>query len=73
MSLIKELQQLIQTDREVAGRVILVSGTSMVIATASGQIEVPSDFNLQPGDLVTVENGRVAKKQRDNDAPVFFV
>jgi hypothetical protein len=73
MSLIKELQQLIKTDSPISGRVVSVSSTSTVIVTASGQMEVSSDSNLQPGDLVTVENGRVAKKQRGGNVPTYSV
>ena len=73
MSQIKKLQRLIQSDGSVAGQVISVSGTSTMIATASGQMEVPSDSNLQPGDLVTVENGLVAKKQRGSNVPTYSV
>jgi hypothetical protein len=73
MSLVKELQRLIQTDGSVAGQVISVSSTSTVVATASGQMEVPSDSNLQSGDLVTVKNGRVTKKQRGGNVPTYYV
>jgi hypothetical protein len=73
MSLIKELQQIIQTDGVVTGRVISVSGTSVVVATASGQIEVSADGDLRIGDLVTVDTGRATKKQRNGDTQVFLV
>jgi hypothetical protein len=73
MSLIKELQQLIKTDGEVAGRVIAASDTSVVVATASGQIEVSANGDLRIGDLVTVDAGRATKKQRNGDAQVFLV
>jgi hypothetical protein len=36
MSLLKELQHLIQTYSPTSGRVILVSDTSVVVAAASG-------------------------------------
>ena len=73
MSLIKELQQIIQTNGVVAGRVISVSGTSVVVATSSGQMEVSADGDLHIGDLVTVDTGRTTKKQRSGDATVYFV
>jgi hypothetical protein len=49
MSLVKELQQLIQTDGVVTGRVIAIIGTSMVVATASGQIGVSVNGDLHVG------------------------
>jgi hypothetical protein len=73
MSLVKELQRLIQMDGAVSGRVISVSGTKVVVATASGQVEVMANGNLNPGDLVVVDAGRAIKKQRGGNAPVFFV
>jgi hypothetical protein len=73
MSLIKELQRLVQTDGTVAGRVISVSGSSVVVATASGQIEVSADGDLRIGDLVTIDAGRATKKQRNGDTQVFLV
>lgn len=73
MSLIKELQQFVQIDGEVSGRVISVSGTSVVVATDAGQVEVSSSSNLYVGDMVTVEAGRATKKQRGGDVSVYFV
>ena len=73
MSIIKKLQQIIQTDRLVSGRIIAVSGTSMVVATTSGQIEVSATGDLQVGDLVTVDTGQATKKQRGGDSQVYFV
>ena len=73
MSLIKELQQLIQTDGVVAGRVMTVSGTNVVVATASGQMEVSANGNLLVGDLVTVDAGQATKKQRGGENTVYFV
>ena len=73
MSLIKELQQLIITDGVVAGRVISVSDTGVVVATASGQTEVSANSDLRVGDLVTVDSGHATKKQRDSNEAAFFV
>ena len=73
MSLIKELQRLVQTDGTVAGRVISVSGSSVVVATASGQMEVSANGDIRIGDLVTVDTGRATKKQRNGDTQVFLV
>ena len=73
MSLIKELQQLIQTDIPISGRVISVSGTSVGVATASGQMEMSATENLVSGDLVTVDAGRATKKQRNGDTQVFLI
>jgi hypothetical protein len=73
MSLIKELQRLVQTDGTVAGRVISVSGSSVVVATASGQMEVSANGDIRIGDLVTVDTGRATKKQRNDDTQVFLV
>jgi hypothetical protein len=71
MSLIKELQQLIQTDSPISGRVIAVSGTNVVVATASGQIEVSTNSNLHVGELVTIDAGQAIKKQRGDFAKVY--
>ena len=73
MSLVKELQQLIQTDGVVTGRVISVIGTSVVVATSSGQMEVSANGDLSVEDLVTVDAGRATKKQRGDDCTVYFV
>jgi hypothetical protein len=73
MSLIKELQRLTQTDGEVVGRVVAVVNTGVVVATASGQIEVSANGDFRIGDLVTVDAGRATKKQRNGDAQVFLV
>ncbi|MBF0448824.1 MAG: hypothetical protein HQL67_11540 [Magnetococcales bacterium] len=73
MSLVKELQWLIQTDGEIAGRVISVSGTDVVVATTSGKIEVSTKGVLRPGDMVTVIAGLATKKQRGGNALVYFV
>ena len=73
MSLIKELQRLVRADGPIFGQVISASDTNAVVATASGQMEVSSDSNLQAGDLVTVENGRATKKQRGSNIPTYSV
>jgi hypothetical protein len=73
MSLIKELQQLIQTDGAVAARVISVSDTGVVVATAAGQMEVSANGCLHVGDLVTVDAGQATKKQRYSNGTAFFV
>jgi hypothetical protein len=73
MSLIKELQQIIQTDRPVSGRIIAISGTNVVVATASGQIEISANGNLNVGDLVTVDGGQATKKRRGSDSTVYFI
>jgi hypothetical protein len=73
MSIIKELQRLVKTDGEVVGRVVSVSDTGVVVATASGQIEVSANRNLSVGDLVTVVSGQATKKQSGGETPVHFV
>ena len=73
MSLIKELQQLIQTGNPISGRVISISDTGVVVATASSQIEVSANGDLLIGDMVTVDAGRATKKQRGDDVMVYFV
>jgi hypothetical protein len=73
MSMIKKLQQLIQTDGSVSGRVISVSDTGVMVATSSGQIMVSANGDLHVGDLVTVDAGLAIKKQRSGDAQVFLV
>jgi hypothetical protein len=73
MSLVNKLQRLIQTDGEIAGRVISVSDTSVVVATASGQIEISANKGLHTGDLVTIDAGIAIKKQRGGDATVYLV
>ncbi|MBF0445768.1 MAG: hypothetical protein HQL68_09260 [Magnetococcales bacterium] len=73
MSLIRELQQLVQTDSPISGRVISVSGINVVVATASGQMEVGANGDLSVGDLVVVEAGLARKKQRGGDDTVYFV
>jgi hypothetical protein len=73
MSLVKELQQLVQTEIPVSGRVISVSGSKVIVATASGQMEVSANGNLQPGDQVTIEAGMATKNQRGGETLVYFV
>jgi hypothetical protein len=73
MSLIRELQQLIKTNNHISGRVISVSGTRAVVATASGQMEVSANGDLHVGDLVAVDTGQATKKQRGGDSTVYFV
>ena len=72
MSLVKELQRLTQIDGAVAGRVVSVSGTRVVVSTASGQVEVSANGDLHIGDLVTADAGQATKKQRDS-ALVYFM
>ena len=71
MSLIKELQHLIQTDSPISGRVIAVSGNNVVVSTSSGQMEVSANGDLRIGDLVTVDTGRTTKKQRSGGAKIY--
>ena len=73
MSLIKELQRLVQLDSPVSGRVISVSGNSVVVSTDSGQTEVSANGDLHVGDLVAVDTGQATKKQRGGDSTVYFV
>jgi hypothetical protein len=73
MSMIKDLQRLIQTDEAISGRVISVSGTSVVVATSSGQIEVSANGDLQVGDLVTVDAGWATKKQLGGGTKIYSV
>ena len=73
MSLVKELQRIVQTGIPISGRVISVSGAKAVVATASGQMEVSANGDLQPGDQVTIESGIATKKQRGGDIQVYFV
>jgi hypothetical protein len=73
MSLIKELKRLVQPDGAVSGRVVSVSGTSVVVATASGQTEMSAIGDPSVGDLVTVDSGQATKKKRGGDATVYFV
>jgi hypothetical protein len=73
MSLLKNLQQLVQTGAPLSGRVISVSGTKAVVATASGKMEVSTNGDLQPGDQVTIEAGLATKKQRGGDTRVYYV
>jgi hypothetical protein len=73
MSLVKELQQLIQIDSHISGRVIAVSGSSIVVATTSGQMEVSAIGDLHIGDLVVVNADRATKKQRSGYGAAYFV
>jgi hypothetical protein len=74
MSHIKELQQLIQTDKAIAGRVISVSDTGVIVATTSGQIEVLANGDLYVGDLVTISSDRATKKQREQESyPMYWL
>jgi hypothetical protein len=73
MSLVEEIQRLVKTETPLAGRVISVSGSKVVVATASGQMEVSTNGDLQPGNQVIIEAGMATKKQRGGDVPVYFV
>jgi hypothetical protein len=73
MSLVKELQRLVKTETLLAGRVVSVSESKVVVATASGQMEVSANGNLQPGDQVIIETGMATKKQRGGETRVYFV
>jgi hypothetical protein len=73
MSLVKELQQLVQNGITVSGRVISVSEAKAVVATAYGQMEVSANGDLQPGNQVTIEAGMATKKQRGGEVPLYFV
>ena len=73
MSLIKDLQKLVQSGVPVSGRVISVSNTGVVVSTASGQLEVFTDGELRPGDLVIVESGRAVKKRNITVGKTFYV
>jgi hypothetical protein len=73
MSLVKELQRLVQSSTHVSGRVVSVSGTKVLVATASGQMEVSANGDLFVGDLVTVNSSRATKKQRSGHVSIFTV
>ena len=73
MSLVEEIQRLVKTETPLAGRVISVSGSKVVVATASGQMEVSANGILQPEDQVTIETGIATKKQRGGEIRVYFV
>jgi hypothetical protein len=73
MSLVKELQRLVQSGTPVSGRVVSVSGTKAVVATASGQMEVAANGILQSGDQVIIEAGMATKRQRGGETRVYFV
>ena len=73
MSHLREIRDLLQTERAVAGRVVAVSGDRVQVATSSGVVEVTADANLKTGDAVTVQNGRAVKKRLDGDTTAFFV
>lgn len=73
MSLVKELRDLMRSERSVTGRVIAVSGGMVRVATPSGVMEVAGESGLQTGDAVIVQNGRAVKKRLDGDVPIFFV
>ena len=60
-------------DGAVAGRVISVFSTGVVVATTSGQVEVLSNGDLYVGDQVTIEAGVAMKKQRGGETPIFYV
>jgi hypothetical protein len=72
MSLVKELQRLVKTWTPLAGRVVSVSVSKVVVATASGQIEVSAKGDLLPGDQVTIEAGMATKKQRSGETRVTY-
>jgi hypothetical protein len=73
MSLVEEIQRLVKTETPLAGRVISVSGTKAVVATASGLLEVSTNGDLQPGNQVTIEAGVATKKQRGGEVQVYYV
>jgi hypothetical protein len=73
MSLVRELQRLIQMDGTVSGRVISVLGTNVVVSTASGQMEVSANGDIHVGDLVTVDAGRATNKHRNGDTQIFLI
>ena len=72
MSLIRELQDLMRSERAVSGRVIVVFDDRVRIATAYGQVEVGHAGNLRIGDQVMVQSGRAIKQQRGTER-IFFV
>jgi hypothetical protein len=73
MSLIKELQRLVQPDGPVAGRVLSVSGDKAMVSTASGQMEISASGILKVGDLVSVDISQATKKQRGSNTKKIFV
>lgn len=73
MSLIREFQDLMRSERAVSGRVVSVSDGLVRVATSAGVVEVAGNGHLQTGDTVTVQNGRAVKKRLDRDTSVFFI
>lgn len=73
MSRLLELRDLLQKDQPVSGRVVVVSGGVVQVATPSGVVEVAGDDGLQTGDAVTIQNGWAIKKRLNSRAPVHFV
>lgn len=69
---LSELRSLFADRRAVPGRVLDVVGASARIATNTGVIEL-AQFDLQPGDWVTITNGRAVRTQAGKDIPVFQV
>ena len=54
-------------------RMELIVNNTAKVATPSGQQEVSSQGNLNPGDVVTVKDGMAIKKQRGGNVQVRFV
>ncbi|MBF0310537.1 MAG: hypothetical protein HQL56_13510 [Magnetococcales bacterium] len=68
-----ELQRLLVGQRSMTGRVVAINGGMAKVATSGGIVEVASEAGIQPGDRVTVKDGRAVKVQGATDAPVFYV
>ena len=68
-----DLQHLLVGRQSLIGRVVDVNGGMVRVATAQGVVEISAEAGLQPGDRVTVRDGRAVKSQERTDAPEFFV
>lgn len=73
MSKLLDLRDLLQGDQPIFGRVIIVAGDMVRVATPAGVVEVTGENGVKNGDAVTIQNGRAVKKSLDGTGAVFLV
>ncbi|MBI4828562.1 MAG: hypothetical protein HY804_07105 [Nitrospinae bacterium] len=59
--IIGELRRLVTPDTAARGVVMERTGSRLRVATARGLVEVPAADGVNPGDTVTIREGRITK------------
>ena len=70
-----DLQQILSIPRKKLGKVVSLTKNRAMVATDQGlmEVEIPMSSTVQPGDRVTVQDGKVFKRGADSGSMASFV